>query len=473
MNVVINQEAANFMPLSLSYFYHQAPIVLLNNEYLNRQQTTESNARSYPRRFPLAINRAKGIFIEDTSGQLFIDCLAGAGTLALGHNHPAIHEALKAHLDSMAPLHTLDITTPVKDAFVQKLFAALPENFAKNAKVQFCGPTGADAVEAALKLAKTATGRRSILAFTGAYHGMTHATLGIMGDVSVKAPIPNLMSEVQFMPFPYAYRCPMGLHGDQSVQSNLHYIENMLNDSHSGVLPPAAVIVEAIQGEGGAIPAPRAWLKGLRRITKEHGIPLIMDEVQCGMGRSGKMFAFEHAEIEPDVLVISKAIGGGLPLSVIVYKSELDTWTPGAHTGTFRGNQMAMIAGQVVLETIEQQNLCAHAEKMGALLSHHLRELQAECPYIGDVRGRGLMLGVEIVDTRGNDRLQHPFPTFKQLTSNIQRKCLENGLIIESGGRNDSTLRFLPPLNISEEEMNAVSEIFKRSVYEAIEQLDK
>ncbi|WP_028301005.1 diaminobutyrate--2-oxoglutarate transaminase [Oceanospirillum beijerinckii] len=468
MNVIVNKAVTDSLPLNLDRFYHQAPITLSSNEYLDRQAAQESNARSYPRRFPIAISRAEGIFIEDTKGQLFIDCLAGAGTLALGHNHPDIHQALKTHLDSMAPLHTLDITTPVKDAFVNKLFEALPDNFAQQAKVQFCGPTGADAVEAALKLAKTATGRRSVLAFSGAYHGMTHATLGIMGDVSVKEPVHNLMAEVQFLPFPYLYRCPMGLEAEQSIDSNLHYIENMLNDSHSGVLPPAALIVEAIQGEGGAIPAPTRWLKELRRITKEHNIPLILDEVQCGMGRSGKMFAFEHADIEPDIIVISKAIGGGLPLSVIVYNQELDTWGPGAHTGTFRGNQLAMVAGKVVLETIAEQNLCKNAEKMGELLKAHLLELQAECSYIGDVRGQGLMLGVEIVDPRENTS---PAPTFKELASIIQRQCLQNGLILESGGRNDSTLRFLPPLIIKEDEVNLVAGIFKKSVIEGVNQL--
>ncbi len=470
MNMIATKEVTQASFLNLKQFQQQAPINLSSNVYLDRQASSESNARSYPRRFPIAIGKAEGIFIEDTAGQLFIDCLAGAGTLALGHNHPAIHQGLRNHLDSMAPLHTLDITTPVKDAFVQELFSALPDHFAQQARVQFCGPSGADAVEAALKLAKTATGRRSILAFSGAYHGMTHATLGIMGDVSVKAPIHNLMPEVQFLPYPYLYRCPLGLEPEQSIKSNLHYIENLLTDSHSGVLPPAAIIVEAIQGEGGAIDAPIYWLKELRRITKEHGIPLILDEVQSGIGRSGKMFAFEHAGIEPDIIVISKALGGGLPMSVIVYNQALDTWGPGAHTGTFRGNQLAMVAGKITLETIAEQNLCQHTESMGNRLKEHLTELQTECPYLGDVRGRGLMLGVEIIDARQDG---NPPPPFTQLASSIQRHCLQNGLILESGGRNDGTLRFLPPLIITAEEIDLVADIFKKSVIEAINSLAK
>ncbi len=453
-------------PLDMHQFLRQRPITLAANPYLDRQSQRESNARSYPRRFPIAIGRAEGIYIEDTAGQLFIDCLAGAGTLALGHNHPAIHRALHQHLDSMAPLHTLDITTPVKDAFVDLLFEALPAEFSKQARIQFCGPTGADAVEAAIKLAKTATGRRSVVAFSGAYHGMTHATLGMMGDLAPKAPIHNLMPEVQFLPYPYLYRCPFGLFGEQSITSNLNYIESLLSDSHSGVLPPAAVIVEAIQGEGGVIAAPSRWLQGLRRITQERDIVLILDEVQCGMGRSGKMFAFEHAEIVPDIIVISKALGGGLPLSVIVYDQALDTWAPGAHAGTFRGNQLAMAAGSVTLSTIAKQQLWEHAAMMGNRLHQHLIRLKAECPYVGDVRGRGLMLGVEIVDA---DQQQSPPPTFAQLASSIQHRCLQNGLIIETGGRDNSTLRFLPPLIIQEKEIDLAAEIFRNSALESVE----
>lgn len=455
--------------LSLQQFRQQAPINLASNPYLDRQSQQESNARSYPRRFPIAIGQAEGVYIKDTRGQLFVDCLAGAGTLALGHNHPAVHDALRQHLDSMAPLHTLDITTPAKDHFVQALFGALPAEFARQARIQFCGPTGADGVEAAIKLVKTATGRRSMLAFSGAYHGMTHATLAMMGDLSTKAPIANLMPEVQFLPYPYLYRCPFGLAGEQSISSNLHYLENLLSDSHSGVLPPAGIIVEAIQGEGGAIPAPVRWLKELRRITRDYGIPLILDEVQCGMGRSGKMFAFEHADIVPDVIVISKAIGGGLPLSVIVYDQALDAWGPGAHTGTFRGNQLAMVAGKVTLETISGQGLCEHAALMGQRLQQHLTQLQAECPYMGDVRGRGLMLGVEVVDAR--QQPQTPPPPFSELAGRVQRQCLKNGLILETGGRNGSTLRFLPPLIINEEEIDLVAEIFRKSMLEACRSL--
>lgn len=456
--------------LNLETFSQQGPITLKSNRYLERQNQLESNARSYPRSFPIAIQRAQGVYIEDTDGQLFIDCLAGAGTLALGHNHPAIHEVLKQHLDSGAPLHTLDITTPAKDAFIEALYKALPADFAKDAKVQFCGPTGADAVEAAIKLVKTATQRGGVIAFSGAYHGMTHGTLAMMGNLATKTPVKNLMPDVQFLPFPNPYRCPLGLTGEHSVEAHLAYLESVFSDPQSGVPLPAAVIVEAIQGEGGVVTAPVAWLKGLRAITEKYNVPLIFDEVQSGIGKSGKMFAFEHADIVPDAIVISKAIGGGLPLSLVVYHERLDKWAPGAHTGTFRGNQLAMAAGTKTLEVIESQGLIQHAEHMGSLLRRKLEALQDRCAYIGNIRGKGLMLGVEIVDA-DNHSVTPPPPPFGELASAIKRLCLSNGLIIESGGKDGCTLRFLAPLIITEQEIDKVAAIFEKSVLTAVDHL--
>ncbi|HWK51268.1 MAG TPA: diaminobutyrate--2-oxoglutarate transaminase family protein, partial [Steroidobacter sp.] len=325
-----------------------------SNVLLARQERQESNARSYPRRIPLALKRARGIHVEDVEGRVFIDCLAGAGTLALGHNHPVVIEAIRSVLDSEVPLHTLDLTTPIKDQFVQDLFGFLPPAFASQAKIQFTGPTGTDGVEAALKLVRTATGRSTVLAFQGGYHGMSQGSLALMGNLKAKTPLGALLSHgVQFLPFPYDYRCPFGLGGETGVSVNLNYLSNLVNDPEGGVQPPAAVIVEAVQGEGGVIPAANTWLRGLREITQQAGIPLIIDEVQTGFGRTGRRFAFEHAEIVPDVIVLSKAIGGSLPLSVMLYRDALDVWQPGAHAGTFRGNQMAMAAGSAVIRYIE------------------------------------------------------------------------------------------------------------------------
>ncbi|CAD5108463.1 aspartate aminotransferase family protein [Zestomonas carbonaria] len=436
---------------------------------LARQARQESNARSYPRRIPLALKRARGIHVEDVEGRRFIDCLAGAGTLALGHNHPVVVDAIRQVLADELPLHTLDLTTPVKDRFVQDLFGVLPAEFARQAKIQFCGPTGTDAVEAALKLVRTATGRSTVLAFQGGYHGMSQGALSLMGNLKAKTPLGSLLSHgVQFLPFPYDYRCPFGLGGEKGVEVGLRYIANLLNDPEGGVQPPAAVIVEAVQGEAGAIPASDAWLRGLREITARAGIPLIIDEIQTGFARTGRMFAFEHAHIVPDVVVLSKAIGGSLPLSVVVYQDWLDKWQPGAHAGTFRGNQMAMAAGSAVIRYLQEHDLARHAEQAGEHLRERLRAVQRTHPQLGDVRGRGLMLGVEIVDPAGEpDVLGHP-PVDPALASAIQHECLKRGLILELGGRHGSVVRFLPPLIIRREEIEQVADIFARAVSAAL-----
>ncbi|QLF91916.1 aspartate aminotransferase family protein [Pseudomonas sp. ABC1] len=440
-----------------------------DNPILSRQKQQESNARSYPRRIPLALKRARGIHVEDVEGRVFIDCLAGAGTLALGHNHPVVIAAIHQVLDDELPLHTLDLSTPVKDRFVQDLFAVLPPAFASQAKIQFTGPTGTDAVEAALKLVRTATGRSTVLAFQGGYHGMSQGALSLMGNLKAKVPLGAMLDHgVQFMPFPYDYRCPFGQGGAAGVEINLLYLENLLTDPESGIQPPAGVILEVVQGEGGVIPASDTWLRGVREITSRAGIPLIIDEIQTGFGRTGKLFAFEHAGIVPDVVVLSKAIGGSLPLSVMVYRDWLDTWQPGAHAGTFRGNQMAMAAGSAVMRYMEEHNLIGHAEAMGQRLRERLLALQAQFPQLGDVRGRGLMLGVEVVDPLGQrDALGHP-PAYGTLASRIQRECLKRGLILELGGRHGCVVRFLPPLVITAEQVDQVSRIFGKAVQAAL-----
>lgn len=440
---------------------------LKNDHYLNIQEKRESNARSYPRRIPIAIREANGIYVRDVEGKEYIDCLAGAGTLALGHNHPVVTDAIRRVLDDKLPLHTLDLTTPVKEEFVEELFGILPKDFAKKAKIQFCGPSGSDAIEASLKLVKTATGKRSILAFQGGYHGMTHGSLSLMGNIGPKKSITGLMPDVHFLPFPFDYRCPFGVGGKAGYEIGNKYIEQLLNDPESGIVPPAGMIMEIVQGEGGAIPAPDRWVQEIRRMTKEKEIPLIIDEIQTGLGRTGKLFAFEHSGITPDVIVLSKAIGGSLPLAVIVYHEDLDIWNPGAHAGTFRGNQMAFAAGTATIKFIQESGLVAKVEEMGERLMSNLYKIQAQTNCIGEVRGRGLMIGVEIVHPQSSidkvrDKLAYP-----ELASQIQKECFKRGLIIELGGRHSSVVRFLPPLIIQAEEIDTISEIFLEAVKKA------
>lgn len=435
-----------------------------NSYYLDRQSEYESNARSYPRRLPIAIRRAEGVFVEDMDGRRYMDCLAGAGALALGHHHPVVVEAIRRTLADGVPFQTLDLTTPVKDQFVEALFSSLPKAFADQARIQFCGPSGADAIEAAIKLVKTATGRRSILAFHGAYHGMTHGALGLTGEIGPKLHISGLMPDVHFLPFPYVYRCPFGLGGEVGWRASLAYIERLLDDSNSGITLPAAMILEAVQGEGGVIPAPDEWLREIRRMTREREIPLIIDEVQTCIGRTGRMYAFEHSDILPDVLVLSKAIGGGLPLSAMVYHKDLDRWQPGAHAGTFRGNQLAMAAGTATLQYVKEHRLDLHAHEMGERLMAILQNIQKDKPQIGDVRGRGLMIGVEVVNPVDSPDALGVYPPNRKLACRIQTECLKRGLIVELGGRQGSVVRFLPSLIVTTDEIDRIGTIFAEAV---------
>lgn len=420
---------------------------------LRRQAQRESAARTYARSLPIVPVRARGMTIEGADGRRYLDCLSGAGTLALGHNHPVVLEAIRKVIDSGAPLHVLDLATPVKDAFTTELFATLPRELADDARVQFCGPAGTDAVEAAFKLVRAATGRDGLLAFTGAYHGMTAGALAASGgatDVWVTR-----------LPFPQTYRCPFGTGGERGAEIAARWTEHLLDDPKGGVPAPGAMIVEPVQGEGGVNPAPDGWLRRMRDITRDRSIALIADEVQTGVGRTGAFWAVEHSGVVPDVMVLSKAIGGSLPLAVIVYRSGLDLWQPGAHAGTFRGNQLAMAAGSATLAYVRENRLAERAGTLGARMIAQLQALAADHPSIGDVRGRGLMIGIELVDpeaapadvTSESGCAPPPDP---ELAAAVQRECLRRGLIVELGGRHSAVVRLLPPLTLTDEQATAV-----------------
>ncbi|MER6242261.1 diaminobutyrate--2-oxoglutarate transaminase family protein [Streptomyces griseorubiginosus] len=473
---------------------------------LRRQSARESAARTYARALPVVPVRARGLTIEGADGRRYLDCLSGAGTLALGHNHPVVLEAIRKVLDSGAPLHALDLATPVKDAFITELFRTLPPGLAGHARVQFCGPAGTDAVEAAFKLVRAATGRSELLAFAGAYHGMTSGALEASGHASEV--------RVARMPYPQDYRCPFGVGGPQGAELAARWTESVLDDPKSGVPLPAGMILEPVQGEGGVLPAPDDWMQRMRQITADRSIPLIADEVQTGVGRTGAFWAVEHSGITPDVMVLSKAIGGSLPLAIVVYRDDLDVWEPGAHAGTFRGNQLAMAAGTATMAYVRENALTERAAALGTRMLDQLRLLDEEFPVIGDVRGRGLMIGVEMVEpvemvdsegwgvgagpgrgggvgagrvdecgeggggggggSRAGDgagspvsgasgaggvgslRPRLPRPASPALAAAVQRECLRRGLIVELGGRHLSVVRLLPPLTITDEQATAV-----------------
>lgn len=426
------------------------------DDLLERQRLRESSARSYPRRLPIALVAAHGSTVRDRQGREYLDCLAGAGALALGHHHPVVDQALRDVLDEGVPLSTLDLPTPVRDRFVEQLFAVLPDRL-RDGRILFCGPTGADAVEAAVKLARTATGRSGLIAFGGAYHGMTQGTLALTGRKAVKEPLGALLPDVHHLPFPTAFRSPFGLEDGAAMAGRL--VEWALTDDLSGIATPAAVIAEPVQGEGGVQPMPAPFAATVRQATRATSTVLIADEVQTGLGRTGDLWASDAIGLDPDVLVLSKAIGGGLPLAVIVHRGELDGWQPGAHAGTFRGQTLALAAGAATIREVVRAGLAQRAGEAGRRLTEGLLAVAAGDPRVGHVRGRGLMVGAELVDPSVVDADGVPVPD-GWLAAKVQSEMLRRGVIVEVGGSHDAVIRFLPPLIVTDEELDRVIDAF-------------
>ena len=415
---------------------------LRSAELLARQQRRESNARTYPRHLPVALVEAYGSLVRDADGNVFIDFLMGAGVLSLGHNHPELVRVASEQLTRLT--QGLDFPTPAKDAFIDAQLSMLPESMRNRMKLHFCGPTGANAIDAAIKLCKTATGRGDIVSFQGGFHGSSHAAMAVTGLVEQKAPIHNGMPGVHFFPYSYCSRCPLDLTPESCTTNCVAYLERSLHDPNGGVPLPAAVIIELVQGEGGVIPARKEFVQRLRALTRELDIPLIADEVQTGGGRTGTWFAFEQFGIEPDVIVASKALSGlGAPVAVIFYDERLDAWSPGAHTGTFRGNQLAFAAGAEAVRIVRRDDVLANVAQRGEQIADRMAKLDLH-PGVREVRGVGLMWGIELADSPDGR-------TASEMARKVQAEALRHGLIVEVGGRDDCVVRMLPPLNVSAE----------------------
>lgn len=422
-----------------------------SQELLDEQAELESRARSYPRSVPLALEEGRGATMRDADGNTFIDLFGGAGTLNVGHSNPAVAAAASDQQQRL--VHALDFPTRPKLRLLRKLKALLPGRLRQTGRFHLPGPTGTDAVEAALKLTRAHTGRSGVIAFQGSYHGMA-----VTSDLSYARPE---ATPVQYMPYPYCYRCPLGLKRESCGLACARLVETAIEDPHSGTPTPAAVIMEPVQGEGGTIIPPRGYLAEIRRITREHDVPLIFDEIQTGFARTGTTFACEHDEVTPDVMTLSKALGGmGYPLSAVAFDGALDSWEPGAHIGTFRGHQVAMAAGGAAIDFMREMDLAGHAAALGAYALTLLREAAGDLTSIGDVRGRGLMIGVELVRDR---ETREPWP---ELAAAVRRLCCERGAIIEVGGHYGNVARFLPPLVISRTLLERGLELFVDAVRE-------
>jgi diaminobutyrate-2-oxoglutarate transaminase len=405
----------------------------------------ESEVRGYVRAFPTVFDRATGSTLVDADGREYLDFFAGAGVLNYGHNNPAFTRALIEYLERDGIIHGLDMATSAKRAFIEAFERLVLEPRGLDHKLQFTGPTGANAVEAALKVARRATGRSTVVAFTNAFHGLSMGALAATGNAHYRSAAGVGLDDIARMPFD-GY---LGADVD-----TLDLLEKQLDDPGSGLDLPAAVIVEAVQGEGGINVARVEWLQRLRAITEARGILLILDEIQAGVGRTGRFFAFEHAGIVPDIVTVSKSISGsGLPMSLVLLRPGVDVWKPGQHTGTFRGNNLAFVSARVALETYWADAAFAEAVvAKGELLRGELERIAAEHPELGFVvRGRGLMMGIACDSDR-------------TLAGRVSKAAFERGLVIETSGAYDEVLKFLPALTISDDELRRGLAIVRESL---------
>ena len=431
-----------------------------SREALAIQKRFESNVVSYSKAIPVAFEEGRGATIKDMDGNVYIDFFGGAGVLNVGHCNPKVLEAVRAQ--EMKLIHALDFPTRPKLDLIQKLVAIAPGGMRNHAKVFFGGPTGSDAVEAAVKLAKFNTKRIGVLAFEGAYHGMTSGALSFSSGKKFKENFLPLLPEVHFAPYAYCYRCPFGKKDgtpEDCCMQCTEYVRHMLEDPHSGIVTPAAMLIEAIQGEGGSIVPPDNYLAELRKIADEYAVPLIVDEIQAGLGRTGTLFACEHSKTTPDLMTLSKGLGGiGYPLSACVCREAYDTWPPGSHIGTFRGQAVAMAAGYAAIRFMEENRLPEHALALGKRMLKRLGEIQEGSRHMGDVRGRGLMIGIEFVEDRKSKK------PAEDVARDVRKRCYGKGLIVELGGHYNNVVRFLPPLVLTEALAEKGVEIFAEAV---------
>ena len=388
----------------------------------------ESEVRSYCRHFPQVFTTAVGSRLTAEDGREYVDFLAGAGALNYGHNDPRLKQRLVDYVAADGITHGLDMATAAKRTFLETFDEVILRPRGLQYKVQFPGPGGTNAVEAALKLARKVTGRQGVIAFTNGFHGMSLGALAASSSLAARAGAHAGLHDTTIMPFD-------GFLG-RDVDT-IDVLERYLTNDHSGIEKPAAFIVETVQGEGGVNVARSKWLRGLQRLAREHGVLLIVDDIQAGCGRCGSFFSFEDAGITPDLVCLSKAISGlGLPMALTLIRPDLDQWAPGEHNGTFRGHNLAFVTATAALDYWRSSELAEQVEVKGAFVADRLLEIAMLHPGVDtEVRGRGLMQGLDL----GEDGLARE----------VARLAFDEGLVIETAGPGGRVLKVMPPLTIS------------------------
>lgn len=409
----------------------------------------ESEVRSYCRSFPALFTKARNCSVWDSEGKPYIDFFAGAGTLNYGHNHPVLKNKLVQYILDDGITHSLDMATAAKKQLIETFERLILRPRRMNYKVMFPGPTGTNAVEAALKLARKVTGRQTIVSFTNAFHGMTLGSLSVTGNSFKRSGAGVPLSHTVSMPYD-------GYFGEGV--DTAEYFERYLEDGGSGMEIPAAVILETVQGEGGLHTASEDWLKRIERICRKYGMLFIVDDIQVGCGRTGTFFSFESAGISPDMITLSKAISGyGVPLALTLLKPEIDQWSPGEHNGTFRGHNLAFVTAETALrEYWSDRKLEQETLRKSHKLSKFLKRMIAKYPELqGTHRGRGMIQGIAC----GEDAL----------ASEICKEAFARGLIMETSGPNDEVFKVLPPLVIDDGLLDKGFDIMEQSIQAAIQ----
>jgi diaminobutyrate-2-oxoglutarate transaminase len=423
---------------------------------LELQKNIEGSVVSYPKKMPIALKRAKGSIVEDVDGNQFIDFFGGCGVLNVGHSNAFVMEYVKEQQEEL--VHALDFPTENKLFLIQKILNNLPEEIREDYKVSFGGPTGSDAVEAAIKLAKIKTGRDGIIAFSGGYHGMTSGALAVTSDTFFRKKISSLIPNVHFVPYSYCYRCPFNKEESPCNYACANHFEWILETGHSGITLPAAIILEPIQGEGGNIVPRKGFLERIVKIANKHGVIVIFDEIQSGFYRTGKFLEFMNTKAVPDIITFSKGFGGiGFPISGLIYKRDIEAWETAEHIGTFRGNQVSIAAARGAFDFIEKYKIEDYANFIGDYLKEELNLLALDHPFIGEVRGRGMMIGVEFVKNKTSKK---PFPEYLK---EFRTECFHRGLLFEVGGHYNNVLRLVPPLITTKEIVDAAIIIMKEA----------
>jgi 4-aminobutyrate aminotransferase len=408
---------------------------------------------SYTRSYPLVIERGSGATVEDVDGNLFLDCSAGIAVVATGHSHPDVIAAMTEQAQRFLHMSGTDFYYDVQVRLAEELASVAPIDGGVRS---FFGNSGTEAIEACLKLARYSTGRANLIAFLGAFHGRTMGSLALTASKSVqRRGFEPFMPGVFHAPYADCYRCPVGLKPETCAAECLDYLENEILVHLVEPDEVAAVVVEPIQGEGGYVVAPDQFLQRLRDLTKAQGMLLVVDEVQSGVGRTGKMFAIEHAGVRPDVIALAKGIASGLPLGVALARKSLMTWPPGAHASTFGGNPVSCAAALATLKLVKDR-LMANAADVGSYLIAGLKTLADKHPLIGDVRGRGLMVGVELV----RDRTTKERATKER--DAVVYAAFTRGLLVLGAGKN--AVRFSPPLVLTRDEASTAIRIFDQAL---------